>query len=276
MGWPARPWALPARRGARGSSGLPRAPANYSLAAPRPAKPRAQAEAAAAAQALGLARCSESRLDGRTAVPPLGWAQSGLTWGEGRKGGLAGSPAAQPPAAPGFLPRRDTASAAASPSGARPPPPPELFTPSGPSHRRRRLLSNPEPLPTRPPPPPPPQPDLSGASSSHRTRRNRDSSRAGRKLPRNCQGGPGGQSTSGFSAIEQRPLRSFCNPPPLPAPPSFPAPPRAPPPKGTHWDAACVTAALGLLRSLSIYVLPPNLAPSIFCASLSPPTRPRL
>lgn len=35
MGWPARPWALPARRGARGSSGLPRAPANYSLAAPR-------------------------------------------------------------------------------------------------------------------------------------------------------------------------------------------------------------------------------------------------
>jgi hypothetical protein len=31
-----------------------------------------------------------------------------------------------------------------------------------------------------------------------------------------------------------------------------------------------------LLRSLSIYVLPPNLAPSIFCASLSPPTRPRL
>lgn len=75
------------------------------------------------------------------------------------------------------------------PRGARPPPPPELFTPSGPSRRRRRLLSNPAPLPTRPPPPPPPQPDLSGASSSHRTQRNRDSSRAGRKLPRNCQGG---------------------------------------------------------------------------------------
>lgn len=208
---------------------------------------------------------------GLTAVPH---SQSGLTWGEGGRRGLAGSPAAQPPAAPGFLPRRDTASAAASPSGARPPPPPELFTPSGPSRRRRRLLSNPAPLPTRPPPPPPPQPDLSGASSSHRTQRNRDSSRAGRKLPRNCQGGPGGQSTSGFSAIEQRPLRSFCNP--LPALPSFPAPPRAPPPKGTHWDAARVTAALGLLKGLSIYVLPPNLAPSTLCASLSPPTQPRL
>lgn len=47
--------------------------------------------------------------------------------------------------------------------------------------------------------------------------------------PATARGGPGGQSTSGFSAIEQRPLGSFCNP--LPAPPSFPAPPPAPPPR---------------------------------------------
>lgn len=55
--------------------------------------------------------------------------------------------------------------------------------------------------------------------------------------------------------------RSAPSATPLPALPSFPAPPRAPPPKGTHWDAARVTAALGLLKSLSIYVLPPNLDP---------------
>lgn len=92
---------------------------------------------------------------------------------------------------PGFQRRHDPASANAFPSGSRPPPPPppELFTPSGPARRRRRhcrLLSTLAPLPIRPPPPPPSQPRLSGASSSHRTLRNRDSSRAGRKLPRKC------------------------------------------------------------------------------------------
>lgn len=86
------------------------------------------------------------------------------------------------------LPTEDPASAAASLSGSRSPPP-GLFTPWGPARRRRRrcrlLSSTLAPLPIRPPPPPPPQPRLSGASSSHQTLRNRDSSRAGRKLPRN-------------------------------------------------------------------------------------------
>lgn len=122
---------------------------------------------------------------------PCGGAPSGLAWGEGGRRGL-GRPlaaAAEPLCytQPRLPTEADPGSAAASPSGSWPPPPPPpgLFTPLGPA-RRRRLLSTLAPLPIRPPPPPPPQPRLSGASSSHRTLRNRDSSRAGRKLPRNC------------------------------------------------------------------------------------------
>lgn len=87
-------------------------------------------------------------------------------------------------------------------------------------------------------------------------------------------GTPGGQSTSGFSAIEQRPHRSFCNP--LPAPPPFSAPPQAPPTAATHWDSARVATAHDLLKGMSISVLPPSPAPRTLGASLSPPTRPRL
>lgn len=66
--WPARPWALPARRGARGSSRLPRDPANYSLAAP----PEAASGGGGGGGGPGLARCSESRLDGRPFPTRLG------------------------------------------------------------------------------------------------------------------------------------------------------------------------------------------------------------
>lgn len=159
--------------------------------------------------------------------------------------------------------------AAASPSGSRPPPPttPELFTPSGPARRRRRrcrLFSTLAPLPTRPPPPPPPQPRLSGASSNHQTLRNKRLQPRRQETPPQLPGGPGGQITGGFSAIEQQPLRSFYNPPPLIW--SFPAPRRAPPPVPSYWDAARPLAVLGLLSRSSITALPPT--PAVPCTSV--------
>lgn len=68
LGWPARPWALPARRSARGSGRLPRDPANCSLAA----RPEAWSASGGGGPGRGLARHS----DGRS---PLRWALSGLT-----------------------------------------------------------------------------------------------------------------------------------------------------------------------------------------------------
>lgn len=104
------------------------------------------------------------------------------------------------------------------PRGSRPPPPPPpgLFTPPGPSRRRRRrcrLLSTLAPLPIRPPPPPPPQPRLSGASSSHRTLRNRDSSRACRKLPRNCQGDEAVRTPAAFPPLTSSRSAPSATPP---------------------------------------------------------------
>lgn len=172
---------------------------------------------------------------------PSGEAPSGLTWGEGRRPSLRASrsaPAAEPshpqprPLSPGFRPRRDPASAVASSSGSRPPPRPGLFTPPGSSSRRRRcrLLSTLAPLPIRPPPPPPPQPRLSGASSSQRTLRNTDSSRAGRKLPRSCWGW-GGKAVREPAASP--PLSSSRSAPSATsAQPVAPAPRGAPPPRG--------------------------------------------
>lgn len=115
-------------------------------------------------------------------------------------------------------------------SGSRPPPPttPELFTPPGPARRRRRrcrLFSTLAPSPTRPPPPPPPQPRLSGASSSHQTLRNRDSNRAGRKLPRHCQGDEAVRAPAAFPPLSSS--RSAPSTAPLPA--SGPSPPRGEP-----------------------------------------------
>lgn len=90
--WPARPWALPARRGARGSSRLPRDPANYSLAEPR------EAASGGGGGGQGLARCSESRLDGRPFPTRLGAERPylGRRW-KARSRGLARRTAARGP-----------------------------------------------------------------------------------------------------------------------------------------------------------------------------------
>lgn len=97
LGWPARPWALPVRGG---SSGLPRDPANYSLAAPPEASSASGGGGGSPgpSPSPGLALCSESRQDGRPFPTRLGAERPylGRRW-KARSRGLARRTAARGP-----------------------------------------------------------------------------------------------------------------------------------------------------------------------------------
>lgn len=192
---------------------------------------------------------------------PGGEASSGLTWGKGGRRDLGRllTPPQRPPAAlsPGFQPRTL----------------PQLPLPFGVSVAASGSVYTVGP---RTPPPPPLPPSLlhpsavadsaaatsSAAASSLWSIFQPPNPEKQRLQPRRQEtppqqlGGPGGQSTGGFSAIEQQPLSLLLQPPPRTS--SFPAPWRAPPPAPTHWEAAQPLAVLGLLSKLSISALPPT------------------
>ena len=214
---------------------------------------------------------------------PCGGAPSGLTWGEGGRRGLgrplapaAESPCCTQPRLPtearpwlsrrfplGVLATASAASGAVYTVGPRTPPPPPLPPSLHPSAVVNSAAAT-----------------SSAAASSLWSIFQPPNPEKQRLQPRRQEtppqllGGRSGQSTGGFSAIEQQPLRSFCNPPPRTL--SFPAPRRAPPPAPTHWDAARYLAVPGLLDGPSITALPPSPAapvpPSlVFPAHNAPP-----
>lgn len=252
--WPARPWALPPRRSARGSSRLPREPANYSFAAP----PGASSASGGGGPGRGLARHSGRKLAGRPFPTPRGTRRAALP--EAKGGGEVSQ--APPPHCRPRLP-------ASSRDAPLPPPPP--LRPRGLGHRRRPgCLHRSAPHAAAAAFPPPQRRCRPGrrhllrrslVSLEHLPATGHGETETPAAPAGNSPATAGGQRTSGFSAIEQRPHRSFCNP--LPAPPSFSAPPQAPPPAATHWDAARIATDHGLLKDTSISVLPPSPAPPL-------------
>lgn len=161
---------------------------------------------------------------------PFAGSPSGLTWGEGGRRGL-GRPlatAAEPPcctqprlpteARPclsrrfplGVLATASAASGAVYTLGPRTPPPPPLPPSFHPSAAADSAAAT-----------------SSAAASSLWSIFQPPNPEKQRLQPRRQEtppqllGGRGGQSTGGFSAIEQQPLRSFCNalPAPCPSPP---------------------------------------------------------
>lgn len=93
------------------------------------------------------------------------------------------------------------------------------------------------------------------------------------ETPPQLLGGPGGQSTGGFSAIEQQPLRSFCNPLPAPCPPR---PSAGPAPSSRPSGRCSPRVAPGWPRGPSIITLPPTSAALYRRTWFSPPIMPRL
>lgn len=175
---------------------------------------------------------------------PCGGARSGLTWGEGGKRGLGRplSPAAETPCC--TQPRLPTE---ARPCLSR-------RFPFGVSATASAASGAVYTVGPRTPPPPPLPPSLhpsavadsaaatsSAAASSLWSIFQPPNPEKQRLQPRRQETppqllrGPGGQSTGGFSAIEQQPLRSFCNPLPAPCPPR----PSASPAPGSHPLGRC-------------------------------------
>ncbi|XP_027959645.1 verprolin-like [Eumetopias jubatus] len=191
---------------------------------------------------------STRKRSGASAVPasrfPCGGARSGLTWGEGGKRGLGRplSPAAETPCC--TQPRLPTE---ARPCLSR-------RFPFGVSATASAASGAVYTVGPRTPPPPPLPPSLhpsavadsaaatsSAAASSLWSIFQPPNPEKQRLQPRRQETppqllrGPGGQSTGGFSAIEQQPLRSFCNPLPAPCPPR----PSASPAPGSHPLGRC-------------------------------------
>lgn len=157
---------------------------------------------------------------------PCGGARSGLTWGDGGKRGLgrplspaaetpcctqSGLPTEERPCLSRRFPVRVSATASAGAVytvGPRTPPPPPLPPSLHPSAVADSAAAT-----------------SSAAASSLWSIFQPPNPEKQRLQPRRQEtppqlpGGPGGQSTGGFSAIEQQPLRSFCNPLPAPCPP---------------------------------------------------------
>lgn len=212
---------------------------------------------------------------------PCGGARSGLTWSEGGKRGRGRpfSPAAENPCRtqPRFrtetrpcLSRRfpvgvsataSAASGAVYTVGPRTPPPPPLPPSLHPSAVADSAAAT-----------------SSAAASSLWSIFQPPNPEKQRVQPRRQEtppqllGGPGGQSTGGFSAIEQQPLRSFCNPLPAPCPPR---------PSGSPAPSSHPLGRRGLsphpVGWASRQSSPPPISAALYPGTqFSPPTMPRL